>query len=179
MKNILLILIFIFYASSIYANEAHEQYLSLMGFTVEESSLLNIRKKLGKAEIVRTGDAADSLSVLCYVSSENNTTVTFESGEMGGSDLLLSFSVKSNMDDAPTCGVLNKEKLGSDSFNVGPLRLNEKITDATSKLPKPIKKTPTGFKHTFNGKIPFNKAELKRYREDNEFYGRKNDLRFA
>lgn len=62
--------------------------LSVLGVIVGSTKLSDVKSSLGGNEIYHEGDAGNSLYVLCYEGNDG-AIVTFESGEMGGSDHLV------------------------------------------------------------------------------------------
>jgi len=102
-----LLIALVFSISNAYAGDVYESYTSLLGFKLEKTNLHKIINKLGHTTIRHTGDAANSYYGICYVSKENNISVYFESGEMGGNEhTLLSFRVKNKVEKAHECGIL-------------------------------------------------------------------------
>ena len=163
MRNIITAILTLFYVASVYASDVYDQYLSLLGFKLEETDLVKIRKKLGNAPIKHTGDAGGSYSGLCYVSPKDNVTVYFESGEMGGGNhTLLSFVVKNSLEKLQKCGNLAIHNKGSNIFKVGVLELGKDIKHVKLLLPQPVIDTPNGIQHKHFGKIPFTKEDIER-----------------
>ncbi len=64
-----------------------DKFKYLLGFALQEDSLATIRQKLGPAKLVETGDAGDYLASISYYFEDIQTTISFQSGEMGAGGL--------------------------------------------------------------------------------------------
>ena len=150
------ILILIFFNAS-FSEEKLDQYFTFMGFTLEESKISDVVDKLGDTVIHKEGDAAESYTGVCYYSSENDVTILFESGEMGGGVTLLGYKVVQGQGSKYPCreiGGLSKE-----SFNIGSLSIDEHLEDAIKSLPQNIE-SRDGLTFFYMDKIPFTKEEI-------------------
>lgn len=67
------------------AKKQPDSELTVLGITVGKSTLDEVKAKFKSKDFYHEGDAGESLSVLCFKSS-NGSTIAFESGEMGGSE---------------------------------------------------------------------------------------------
>jgi len=160
MKKTSLILLFLLTPDILLASDRYEQYLALLGFELEKSNLIEIQEMLGQAPINHSGDAGGSYYGLCYVLPKQEITVYFESGEMGGNKHdLLSFAVKSSVENKLKCGELSNTSLKD--IKVGILSVGEKIDTIKSKLPQPISKQPYGYLHKNFGQRPFTQDDIK------------------
>lgn len=160
MKSIISVILFLLAPSVLFASDKYEQYLSLLGFRLENANLINIREKLGEAPINHSGDAGGSYYGLCYVLPKHNITIYFESGEMGGkSHDLSSFVVRNAVEKKLKCGVLASTNLTE--VKVGDLEIGKNIESVKIKLPQPISKKPYGLQHKNFGQRPFSEADIK------------------
>lgn len=142
------------------ASDEYGEYLTLLGFKLEESNLIDIRNELGNTAIQHSGDAGDAYYGLCYVLPKDNITIIFESGEMGGKNhSLLSFVVKNATEKSKKCGIL--ANTGSKEVKVGILELGKNIESIKSLLPQPVTDTPFGFEHKNFGQKPFSEEDIK------------------
>lgn len=73
-------------------------FTKLLGFQLnDKDTLADVQKTLGPATIISTGDAAEASDDIYYVTKDGSIVLNFDSGEMGGSTILLGFSIcKSN-----------------------------------------------------------------------------------
>lgn len=67
------------------AAQPGEEFTRPLGFELESITTLgDVQKKLGPAELTETGDAGGFLATVCYVMPDSKTVLSFESGELGG-----------------------------------------------------------------------------------------------
>lgn len=62
-----------------------DRELTVLGVTLGKTTLNEVKDKFKAKDIYHEGDAAESLYVLCFI-GPGNSTIAFESGEMGGSE---------------------------------------------------------------------------------------------
>ena len=169
MKRIINIIIFSILPAVVIAADKYDPYISLLGYKLEKSNLIEIKKALGEAPINRSGDAGGSYYGVCYLLPRHNITVYFESGEMGGNDHdLLSFVVKETKEEKLKCGVLPDIK--PSALKVGVLSLGKDANSVKGKLPGPVKKTKHGFEHKNFGKRQFTEEDIKMNQVDDMKY---------
>jgi len=160
MKSIVSVILFMMIPSVSFASDKYEQFLTLLGFKLENANLINIREKLGEAPINHSGDAGGSYYGLCYVLPKHNVTVYCGAGEMGGkSHDLSSFVVKNSIERKLKCGVLANTNLAE--AKVGILEIGKNIESVKIKLPQPISNKPYGLQHKNFGQRPFSEADIK------------------
>ncbi len=138
---------------------ATEEYLTLLGFELEKTDLFKIQNRLGKTPIKHTGDAAESYDGICYTSGENNATVYFESGEMGGPEhTLLGFTVKRTGETSQVCGDLDGHHA---DLKLGAIELGKNIDVVRRELPQPVKNMPGGVEYQQISRLPFTEEDRK------------------
>lgn len=138
-----------------------KKYLSILGFELERSHLLSIRKKLGEAPIHQSGAGANITSSICYFDETNKATIFFESNPMGGKNMrLMNFTVLAGNPQHNTCGKL---QLAEISLHVGELVLGRDINKVTKSLPQPVEYIKGyGYLHKHFSRIPFSEADIQR-----------------
>ena len=142
------------------AVQATDEYLTLLGFKLEKTNLFEIQKRLGNVPIKHAGDAGDSYYGICYLSRENNATVYFESGEMGGHEhTLLNFVVKNALEKSQKCGEL-KNNIGD--LRLGVIKLGKSIDEVRKELPQPVKVVADGLEYRQMTRLPFTKEDIER-----------------
>ncbi len=142
-------------------------YFTFMGFTLESTELSEIQEAMGVAPIYQRGDAAESYSVICYRLPKDNITVYFESGEMGGGTILLSYRVANESSPDFTCANATNARIRD--FNVGALVIGSKTNVVISSLPKGyIADGKLGF--SYFTKIQFTKEQIAKYEVEDMQY---------
>lgn len=143
------------------ASDNYEQYLSLLGFKLEETDLFKVKEKLGDSEIKQSMDVTGPKYSICYFINKDKTTVHFESGLMGGKQhQLLAFSVKYGTNKSEGCSALAVSGIET---HLGVLHLGEKIKLVKKALPQPVEDIPGhGYLHKHFYKRPFSKKDIQR-----------------
>ena len=138
--------------------QAADEYLTLLGFELEKTTLSEIQSRLGTAPIKHTGDAAEAYYGICYLSREHNATVYFESGEMGGPEhTLLGFAVRNTMEKSQICGDLKTDQT---NLTLGAIEPGRNIDDVRRELPQPVKNISNGIQYQQLTQVPFTKKEV-------------------
>lgn len=75
--------------------------LSVLGFTLEQATLIGIQNILGKATLKKSGDASTSNTSICYVGADK-TAVRFNSNELGGGETLTSIEIVGHLAHSKT-----------------------------------------------------------------------------
>jgi len=83
-------------------------FTELLKFELEKDSINTILKKNGQTIIYKDGDASESSTRINYFIKNENCYVTFDSGEMGGGDIV-------------TCFILRAKNNGEDSKPISDL----------------------------------------------------------
>lgn len=73
--------------------------VEVMGYTLEASTLADVRRTLGKAKLRRSGDASESLARIHYYNTATKTFITFSSDEMGGGESITSISLSRSTEE--------------------------------------------------------------------------------
>jgi len=149
------------FVSSAIASNNYDQYLSLMGFKLEETDLYKIQEKLGDNDIQQTVNVTGPKYSICYFIDNNKTTIQFESGVMGGRQhQLLAYSVRIDKDKPKECGTLS---VSDKSIDLGVLRLGNDINVVKKSLPQPVEDIPGyGYLHKHFYQIPFSTKDIER-----------------
>lgn len=160
MLNIIITLFGLLLVSQAIASDSHNQYLSLMGFKLEETNLYKIQEKLGDTPIQQSMTIYGPHYSICYFVNKNNATVFFESGTMGGKQhQLLAYAVKTGADKNDGCMPL----LSSKNIELGALSLGKEISLVKKSLPQPVEDIPGyGYLHKHFDKLPFSKKDIER-----------------
>lgn len=158
MKSAIISLILIFSMSS-FAEESINSYLAFSGFELGKTTIHDVLKLYGAAEIYQEGDAGDSYTAICYHYPKQNVTVYFESGEMGGGEALLSYKFVTGLEHKFPCGNINEED--GASLKLASLKIGMKTESALSSLPKNTH-AKERLTFTYWKKIPFTQEEIVR-----------------
>jgi hypothetical protein len=120
-----------------------EKHVSIFALTLEQSKLFDVQQKLPGAKVYRQGEAGNNLSVLCYIGVDG-TLLTYESGEMGGSDHLLNaFAVYGDKNAYRLSSYCGKSNLVNRRIKTaGGLHLGMKPEEVKKLFSKPSKETP-------------------------------------
>ncbi len=128
------------HVSKSFSGELTPAYLKILGFSIEKSSIEDVRKALGQAVEKQEENGPRQL---CYVSSDptDKIRVVFITGAMGGWETLTGFQVIANeaWDDSLSC--LQTEKISKSIRVGGNLYLGVNINDLRKHLGAP---TETG-----------------------------------
>ncbi|RXJ92810.1 hypothetical protein CRV00_12370 [Malaciobacter molluscorum] len=100
MKKIFFVFI-LFFITNIFANTSIEKYTKLGKFKLNKTSLKEVLNTLGKTNIIKSGDAANSSTRINYFIKKDNYYITFNSSEMGGGDIITSFIIYKNAPKEP------------------------------------------------------------------------------
>jgi hypothetical protein len=84
-----------------------DQELNVLGLIIGKSTLSDVAKKMPNKNIVQKGDASKSQSSLCY-SDGKHLILTFSSGEMGGSQKVITFVTLEKGSKPSSCSLENK-----------------------------------------------------------------------
>ncbi|MES9855410.1 MAG: hypothetical protein ABW166_02235 [Sedimenticola sp.] len=161
MKRVISLLVLFSFTGPVLADSTIDDYFYLLGFKLEESTIQNVIDSLGEAGIHREGDAASSYTGVCYQNSKLETTVYFESGEMGGTyKRLLSFQVHSKPVRDYPCGVLTDEM--AKKLSIGNLKLGSEIDKVVSSLPQNTY-AKDNLTFSYLKKIPFTEEEIEKF----------------
>jgi len=151
-----------------------EKYHTFLGFKLEESTIYDVINALGEAAVNRTGDAGSSYSGVCYQNANTGTTVYFESGEVGGSDMrLLSFQVHAAPILDYPCGLLGPVNM-SKKLSIGSLKLGAEVNKVLSSLPKNTYERKA-LTFSYLTKVPFTEEQKEKFglpRSDSAFWNR-------
>ena len=157
MKLFTAILISILTSPSVFSSENLDQYLFFNGVELEKSRISDVQKLFGSTEVKKKGDAADSYTGICYRVPNKNTTVYFESGEMGGGRIILTFKIL--LEDKSKFLCKEIEGVGVLELKLGTLSLGMDLSDAVKSLPLNTH-SRRGLRFTYRDKIPFTKKQL-------------------
>ncbi len=157
MKLFIVIIIGILTSPFVFSSEDLDQYLFFNGVELEKSKISDVQKRFGSTEVKKEGDAADSYAGICYRLPNKNSTVYFESGEMGGGNIILTFKVLLEDESKFLCKEI--EGVGVLELKLGTLSLEMDLSDAIKSLPLNTH-TRRGLRFTYWNKIPFTKKQL-------------------
>jgi len=113
--------------AAVVANAAQtgEEFTRPLGFALVRTTLGDVQKKLGPAEMKEAGDAGGYEATVCYVVPDTKVLLIFKSGELGGNTHdLLGFSMRLLSDPPPMeCLRLGISVTRTIDLSVGGLRL--------------------------------------------------------
>lgn len=97
-----------------------DQELNVLGLIIGKSTLSDVAKKMPNKNIVQKGDASKSLSSLCYWDGKNRI-LAFNSGEMGGSQKVITSVTLEQGSKSSGCALENKinSELNISELSVG------------------------------------------------------------
>lgn len=84
-----------------------DQELNVLGLIIGKSTLSDVAKKIPNNNIVQKGDASKSLGSLCYWNGKDSI-LTFNSGEMGGSQKVITFVTLEHGSKPSSCSLEKK-----------------------------------------------------------------------
>ncbi|GAA6136247.1 hypothetical protein NBRC116188_30380 [Oceaniserpentilla sp. 4NH20-0058] len=157
MKLFTVIIIGILTSPFVFSSEELDQYLFFNGVELEKSKISDVQKRFGSTEVKKEGDAADSYTGICYRLTNKNSTVYFESGEMGGGSIILTFKVLLENESKFLCKEI--EEGGVLELKLGTLSLGMNLSDAVKSLPINTH-SRRGLRFTYWNKRPFTKQQL-------------------
>jgi hypothetical protein len=136
--------------------------MSLMGFTLERSTLADVQGKLGATTSGRCSSEEEASKMICYVSSASDKTrVVFESGFSGGWSVLDGFRVVSGS-LTPDCRLqcLRTSAFDNNIKTSGGLRLGLTRQQLIALLGAPTKENRNRLTFERQWKRPMTKAEI-------------------
>ena len=92
-----------------------EDLTEVLGIRIaQDTTLSEIQKKLGQAQLVETGDAGEYKAAICYCSPNCQTKVEFWSSELGGPEHdLIGFTLSRSKNSSSVCAELAIDDCGS------------------------------------------------------------------
>jgi hypothetical protein len=111
-----------FRADPVTIDEMGEAYTSFFGLHIEDSTINECISKFGDTKIIGSGDAATSSTRINYYFKDENSFVTFNSGEMGGGENITDVTVSNQCKEKYR--VISNYKFSNSDF--GNLRLGLK-----------------------------------------------------
>ncbi|MDO9183287.1 MAG: hypothetical protein Q7U04_12815 [Bacteriovorax sp.] len=131
------------------AKKQSDSELSIMGFTIGKSTLLDVQAKFKSKDIYKEGDAGSSTSLLCYKSS-NGSIIAFESGEMGGeSHIINSISIHSSSNPYRLSKICEKTSLIKTKLALNGISLGMSSDLITKLKGKPSKQSSNSILYHF------------------------------
>jgi hypothetical protein len=100
-----------------------EKFAALLGLRLENATLADVERRLGRSVLRESGDAGEYEASICYDVPASRTAVTFRSGELGGSDhVVLEFELR-KYETRPECLMLDSSVVPASSLRVAGLYL--------------------------------------------------------
>jgi len=140
-----------------------------MGFTLEENTLSDVEKKLGRSTPGACSKETDASKMLCYISEAEGaggTRVIFESGPSGGWSTLDGFKVASGK-MAESCSLQCKKTsaVASDTKTNGGLKLGLTKAELLSLFGQPTKVDKNRYMFEWSSKRAMTEAELAKFKQ--------------
>jgi hypothetical protein len=146
---------------SAHADDSGGKFLKLLGLTLNESTLLDVKAKLGSAQEFQVSEDHHETAV-CYSIKGSTAIAAFSTdGEFGGpKKLLLGFKVRKSKPAGWSCELA---PIDAANLVVDGLRLGMKESQARDLLGEPTRHLTDGMlKHTFESKRDFTPEEASR-----------------
>lgn len=117
--------------------------LDVLGMTIGKTNLTDVQNFFKQGTVYRQGDAGNTLYLLCYI-GKNDTLLAFESGEMGGSEHVVSAVrlYKRSKDFKLFKECEKTSKLEKNIVLGNHLSLNQDPKSVVKKIGTPVKQTP-------------------------------------
>lgn len=128
MKKLSLLVLIVFsniivISAQIIFDNTGRSYTKFMGLELEKSTIADCIAKYGDTKLIKAGDGACSSTRLNYYIKNENTYITFDSGEMG-SDKYITSVILSNKKPAEAYKVIDKYQFSKTDF--GKIRIGMK-----------------------------------------------------
>ena len=157
MKFVLFLLTMSF-SCSLFAEKSTDSFIRFNGFELEKTQLSDVIDSVGETEIHKDGDAGESYTGICYYYPNEDITIFYESGELGGSKTLLTYKVVKGHKAKFKCLKIHETVT---EFSISGLKIDLTLKDAIDFLPNMPYKV-RGLSYIYWNKIPFNKDDYRR-----------------
>lgn len=138
-------------------------HLTILGLTIGQHTLEDTQKELGKAKFLPRREQAPKR--ICYISEkkQDNTTVTFEAGPMGGWELLTAITIASgkvSLKERSSCAIASQ--VSTNISTEGGLKLGLDRASLESILGKPSRVNGNTFHYEFRTREKMTEKQIQK-----------------
>lgn len=159
MKSVLIIIgiILLFFSMAGAGSEKPgEKYTHVFGFDIYESSMEEVQKKFGNSKTIKTGDAGSSNLSTCYLSSDGQTVLEFNEGEIS-----LGYCIRKRIsEDVKKCSPISHE-FNLNNITIAGLKLGMEKSSVEKLLGKPTESSKNTAFYDYSRQEKFTEAEIK------------------
>ena len=156
--KLILSLFFMLFSCTLLAKQSTDNFISFNGFELEKTQLVDVIDFIGETDIHKEGDAAESYTGICYYYPNQNITVFYESGELGGSKALLSYKIFEGHKTKFKCLSIKET---TTEFSISGLKIGLTLEKAINILPNNPHEV-RGTSYIYWNKIPFKKGDYEK-----------------
>ncbi|RII24938.1 MAG: hypothetical protein CXR31_15740 [Geobacter sp.] len=155
----LIIILTVLFPTSVLATSG-EDFTEVLGVRItRDITLTDVQKKLGKAQMVETGDAGEYKAAICYYSPKCQTHIEFWSNELGGPEHdLVGFTLSKSKEGLSVCSELAIDDCATVKVPKG-LKLGMRLEEYKGIVGGDIETEGSFYQKAFERRQPMTEAE--------------------